>query len=55
MSGFRGFPPELFTFLEGPEKDNSKAYWAANKTGWEEKVHDSMRHCSPSSVVSSPR
>ncbi len=26
MSGFHGFPPELFTFFEGLEKDNSKAY-----------------------------
>ncbi len=24
---FDGFPPELFSFLEGLEKDNSKTYW----------------------------
>jgi uncharacterized protein (DUF2461 family) len=38
MSGFRGFPPELFTFFAGLEKNNSKEYWAANKTTWENKV-----------------
>ncbi len=27
MSGVHGFPPELFTFFEGLEKDNSKAYY----------------------------
>ena len=43
MSGFQGFPPELFTFFEGLEKDNSKAYWEANKTTWDEKVRDPMK------------
>lgn len=38
MSKFRGFPPELFTFFEGLELDNSKTYWDANKTIWETKV-----------------
>lgn len=42
MSSFQGFPPELFTFFEGLEKDNSKAYWEANKTTWVEKVRDPM-------------
>lgn len=43
MSGFRGFPPELFTFFEGLEKDNSKAYWQANRATWEEMVRDPMQ------------
>ncbi len=30
MSRFHGFPPELFTFFEGLEKDNSKAFWEPN-------------------------
>lgn len=43
MSGFRGFPPELFSFFEELEKDNSKAFWSADKTGWEQHVRDPMR------------
>jgi len=43
MSGFRGFPPELFTFFAGLEKNNSKEYWAANKTTWENKVRQPMQ------------
>lgn len=43
---FAGFPPELFTFLEGLEKDNSKPYWEANRATWEtcvkEPVHLAM-------------
>lgn len=42
MSGFKGFPPELFTFFKGLAKDNSKAYWEANKVTWDEKVRDPM-------------
>lgn len=42
MSGFQGFPPELFTFFEGLDKDNSKAYWKANRTTWEKKVRQPM-------------
>jgi len=38
MGNFRGLPPELFTFFEGLEADNSKTYWDANKTTWETKV-----------------
>jgi uncharacterized protein (TIGR02453 family) len=38
MSEFRGLPTELFTFYEGLEQDNSKAYWEANKATWESKV-----------------
>jgi uncharacterized protein (TIGR02453 family) len=38
MSKFRGFPPELFTFFEGLEQDNSKTYWDANKSIWETKI-----------------
>lgn len=36
---FDGFPPELFTFYEGLEKDNSKSYWDAHKKEWDEYVH----------------
>jgi len=43
MSGFRGFPPELLTFFAGLEKNNSKEYWAANKTTWENKVRQPMQ------------
>ena len=43
MSSFQGFPPEAFTFFAGLENDNSKAYWEANKTVWENKVHKPMQ------------
>ena len=35
---FRGWPPEAFTFYEGLEADNSKAYWTAHKDTYEECV-----------------
>lgn len=37
---FGGFPPELFTFLEGLEKDNSKTYWDAHRPVWEASVKE---------------
>ncbi|MGA4838183.1 DUF2461 domain-containing protein [Streptomyces sp. G45] len=37
---FAGFPPELFTFLAGLEKDNSKTYWEAHKPVWEASVKE---------------
>jgi uncharacterized protein (TIGR02453 family) len=37
---FEGFPPELFTFLQGLEKDNSKAYWDAHRAVWEASVKE---------------
>lgn len=37
---FGGFPPELFTFLEGLEKDNSKTYWEAHRAVWETSVKE---------------
>ncbi|MER7756975.1 DUF2461 family protein, partial [Kitasatospora sp. NPDC097643] len=37
---FTGFPAELFTFLEGLEQDNSKAYWEAHRAVWEASVKD---------------
>jgi uncharacterized protein (TIGR02453 family) len=40
---FRGFPRELFTFLEGLEKDNSKTYWEANRAIWETKVQEPVQ------------
>lgn len=43
MSQFRGFPPELFTFFEGLERDNSKSYWNAHRTVWENQVRSPMR------------
>jgi uncharacterized protein (TIGR02453 family) len=35
---FRGFPPEAFTFYEGLEADNSKAYWTAHRDEYETAV-----------------
>ncbi len=43
MSVFRGFPPDLFTFFEELEKDNSKSFWNAHKPVWEEQVRAPMR------------
>jgi uncharacterized protein (TIGR02453 family) len=37
---FGGFPRELFSFLEGLEVDNSKAYWDAHRAIWETRVHE---------------
>lgn len=42
MSGFRGFPPECFTFFSGLERNNSKQYWAANKATWDDHVRAPM-------------
>lgn len=42
MSGFRGFPNELFGFFEGLERDNSKSYWEAHRAIWEANVHQPM-------------
>lgn len=35
---FTGFPPELFSFLAGLEKDNSKTYWDAHADTWATKI-----------------
>jgi uncharacterized protein (TIGR02453 family) len=43
MSGFAGFPPEALAFYAGLRRDNSKAYWDANKTVWEAQVRAPMR------------
>ncbi len=43
MKDFRGFPPELFTFFEELEKDNSKSFSDAHKPVWEEQVRAPMR------------
>ena len=43
MTEFRGFPPELFTFFEEPEKENSKSFSDAHKQVWEEQVRAPMR------------
>jgi len=40
---FAGFPPALFTFLAGLEKDNSKSYWDAHKAIWEAEVHEPVQ------------
>ncbi|MFI6044700.1 DUF2461 domain-containing protein [Nocardia sp. NPDC051321] len=42
MSAFDGFPPQLFTFFEGLEKDNSKEYWTAHKSIWDKSVREPM-------------
>jgi len=39
-TSFGGFSRELFTFLEGLEADNSKAYWDAHKATWEASVRE---------------
>ena len=39
----RGFPPEAFSFYEGLEADNSKAYWTAHKEQYDKVVRDPMR------------
>ena len=38
LSRFGGFPPQLFDFFQRLEKDNSKAFWSANKDVWENQV-----------------
>ena len=43
MSGFRGFPPELFGFFEQLAGDNSKAFWDAHRADWQAHVRDPMR------------
>jgi uncharacterized protein (TIGR02453 family) len=43
MAGFAGFPPEALTFYDGLRRDNSKAYWEANKSVWETQVREPMR------------
>ncbi len=39
---FGGFPPAAFTFFEGLEADNSKAYWLAHKTVYDQSVKGAM-------------
>jgi uncharacterized protein (DUF2461 family) len=39
---FRGWPDQALEFFEGLELDNSKAYWAAHKTVYDEKVRAPM-------------
>lgn len=55
MSNFRGFPPELFTFFAGLERDNSKTYWEANKTIWETKVNQPIGQLMADLEVEFPR
>lgn len=43
MSAFRGFPPDLFAFFEGLERDNSKSYWNAHESVWENQIRTPMR------------
>lgn len=40
---FRGWPPEALDFFEGLEADNSKTYWLAHKSVYDEKVLAPMR------------
>ena len=39
---FRGWPDQALEFFEGLEADNSKAYWTAHKTLYDEKVRTPM-------------
>jgi uncharacterized protein (TIGR02453 family) len=39
---FRGFPPAAFDFYDRLEADNSKAFWQANKTTFDEAVKAPM-------------
>ncbi|HLT10085.1 MAG TPA: DUF2461 domain-containing protein [Micromonosporaceae bacterium] len=39
---FRGWPEEALDFYEGLEADNSKTYWLANKSTYDEKVYAPM-------------
>jgi uncharacterized protein (DUF2461 family) len=43
MSGFRGFPPELFGFFEELAGDDSKSFWDAHRADWQAHVRDPMR------------
>lgn len=40
---FRGIPDDAFMFYEGLRADNSRTYWAANKSTWESAVREPMR------------
>ncbi len=48
---FQGWPAEALDFYEGLEADNSKAYWTANKTVYEENVlgpmHELLEELAP--------
>jgi len=39
---FRGWPAEALEFYDGLHADNSKAYWTANKSVYEQRVHAPM-------------
>ncbi len=39
---FKGWPAEAIEFFEGLEADNSKAYWQANKSVYEQAVREPM-------------
>lgn len=39
---FTGFPPEALAFYDGLEEDNSRSYWLANKTTFEDAVRAPM-------------
>ena len=38
MSGFKGWPVEAVEFFEGLEADNTKTYWQAHRSTYDEKV-----------------
>ena len=40
---FRGWPSEALEFYEGLAADNSKTYWTAHQTFYEERVREPMR------------
>jgi uncharacterized protein (TIGR02453 family) len=41
--GFRGWPAEAIEFYEGLEADNSKTYWQAHKSDYEQLVREPMQ------------
>jgi uncharacterized protein (TIGR02453 family) len=43
VAAFSGFGPDVLAFYEGLERDNSKAYWTANKHTYDQQVRDPMR------------
>jgi uncharacterized protein (TIGR02453 family) len=42
VTAFPGFADEAFEFYAGLERDNSKAYWTANKKTYDDHVRDPM-------------
>jgi uncharacterized protein (TIGR02453 family) len=43
VPAFAGFTDDAFEFYAGLERDNTKAYWAAHKSTYDEKVREPMQ------------